>query len=59
MTSALEASKASKKFFVFPPLLDGLAPTFAIFRLKMQKSRKSAHPNEQNYSLLHQSKSDI
>jgi hypothetical protein len=45
MTSALEAS--GPKQFVLPfTLIDGLAPIFAIFCLKILKNRKSAQPNE-------------
>jgi hypothetical protein len=45
MTIALEASGPKKIFFDFSILLDGPAHISAIFLLKMQKSRKSAHPN--------------
>jgi hypothetical protein len=36
-----------KKFFT---LLDDLAPILTIFLLKMQKSRKSAHPTIQHFN---------
>jgi hypothetical protein len=49
MTSALEASGPKKYFFAFSIHLDGLAHISAIFRLKMQKSLKSAHPYEQPF----------
>jgi hypothetical protein len=51
MTSALEASGPKKSVFPFPTLLDVLAPILTIFPLKMQKSRKSAHPTSRVHSI--------
>jgi hypothetical protein len=42
--SALEARGSNKDFFAFSTLLDGLAPIWTIFSLKMQKKSKIGSP---------------